>query len=114
MSEPYVGRRVEVAGGVMVAWDEADGMCPNCLTPWKCNGPHLSAETPAGRRSGQVQAVIERQADRRAMARAIAAPLHEAKHLAMSKYLRETGIVPELLPCDECGEPLAPWPEPQP
>lgn len=18
-----------------------DGMCPNCVTPWKCNGPHL-------------------------------------------------------------------------
>lgn len=22
-------------------WDEADGMCPNCVTPWKCNGPHV-------------------------------------------------------------------------
>lgn len=21
---------------------DADGMCPNCVTPWKCNGPHLS------------------------------------------------------------------------
>ena len=21
-------------------WDEADDMCPNCVTPWKCNGPH--------------------------------------------------------------------------
>src|SRR5687768_758096 len=20
---------------------EADNMCPNCVTPWKCNGPHL-------------------------------------------------------------------------
>lgn len=19
-------------------------MCPNCLTPWKCNGPHLTGE----------------------------------------------------------------------
>lgn len=18
-----------------------DDMCPNCLTPWKCNGPHI-------------------------------------------------------------------------
>ena len=26
-------------------WDEADGMCPNCLTPWKCNGPHLSEQS---------------------------------------------------------------------
>lgn len=22
-------------------FDEADDMCPNCVTPWKCNGPHL-------------------------------------------------------------------------
>jgi hypothetical protein len=21
--------------------DEDDGMCPNCVTPWKCNGPHV-------------------------------------------------------------------------
>jgi hypothetical protein len=27
-------------------FDEADDMCPNCLTPWKCNGPHLSDQTP--------------------------------------------------------------------
>lgn len=20
--------------------DDADLMCPNCVTPWKCNGPH--------------------------------------------------------------------------
>ena len=20
-------------------------MCPNCVTPWKCNGPHLTAES---------------------------------------------------------------------
>lgn len=26
-------------------FDEADGMCPNCVTPWKCNGPHLSDQT---------------------------------------------------------------------
>ena len=29
----------------MAAWDDADGMCPNCQTPWKCNGPHLIEET---------------------------------------------------------------------
>jgi len=23
------------------AADWPDGMCPNCVTPWKCNGPHL-------------------------------------------------------------------------
>lgn len=42
--------------GTLIAWwvvlrslshgdrdfDEADGMCPNCVTPWKCNGPHLA------------------------------------------------------------------------
>ncbi len=22
------------------AWDPSDEMCPNCVTPWKCNGPH--------------------------------------------------------------------------
>ena len=28
-------------------WDEADEMCPNCITPWKCNGPHvLGPDTP--------------------------------------------------------------------
>jgi hypothetical protein len=26
------GKRTELDG---------TGMCPNCLTPWKCNGPHL-------------------------------------------------------------------------
>ena len=25
---------------------EADLMCPNCVTPWKCNGPHLVDQTP--------------------------------------------------------------------
>lgn len=24
-----------------LAPDDADDMCPNCLTPWKCNGPHV-------------------------------------------------------------------------
>lgn len=30
----------------MTAFDESDDMCPNCVTPWKCNGPHLSDRTP--------------------------------------------------------------------
>lgn len=34
----------------LTVFDEADNMCPNCITPWKCNGPHLSAETVASRR----------------------------------------------------------------
>lgn len=24
--------------------DLEDEMCPNCVTPWKCNGPHLIGE----------------------------------------------------------------------
>jgi hypothetical protein len=29
--------------------DEDEGMCPNCLAPWKCNGPHEPPERePAG------------------------------------------------------------------
>ena len=32
-----------------VVWDEADNMCPNCVTPWKCNGPHLSEQTAAAK-----------------------------------------------------------------
>lgn len=32
-----------------LAAQEAD-MCPNCVTPWKCNGPHLSGEPrPSGK-----------------------------------------------------------------
>lgn len=23
---------------------DVEQMCPNCLTPWKCNGPHLPDE----------------------------------------------------------------------
>ena len=22
--------------------EDDDDMCPNCVTPWKCNGPHVS------------------------------------------------------------------------
>jgi hypothetical protein len=33
-------------GELSAAWladlTDAEGMCRNCLTPWKCNGPHLS------------------------------------------------------------------------
>lgn len=21
--------------------NDYDDMCPNCITPWKCNGPHI-------------------------------------------------------------------------
>ncbi len=33
--------------------DPTEYMCPNCVTPWKCNGPHIPDQTPtteAGRR----------------------------------------------------------------
>lgn len=30
--------------------DNGDEMCPNCVTPWKCNGPHLDDQTPRARR----------------------------------------------------------------
>lgn len=29
--------------------DDSDDMCPNCVTPWKCNGPHLHEQTKAYR-----------------------------------------------------------------
>jgi len=25
-----------------------DEMCPNCVTPWKCNGPHIMEKDPNG------------------------------------------------------------------
>jgi hypothetical protein len=34
-------------------FDEADGMCPNCCTPWKCNGPHLSEQTAWARQQAR-------------------------------------------------------------
>ena len=36
-----------------LAAQEAD-MCPNCVTPWKCNGPHVPprSATPEPRRHG--------------------------------------------------------------
>jgi len=51
-----------IEGGRVVSWslraeaptrtpDTLDAVmsCPNCLTPWKCNGPHLSDQTAATR-----------------------------------------------------------------
>jgi len=36
-------------GSPFYRWEDADWMCPNCVTPWKCNGPHLERErTPSG------------------------------------------------------------------
>jgi len=33
------------------SWDDADVMCGNCQTPWKCNGPHVIEETEWYRRT---------------------------------------------------------------
>lgn len=33
-------------------------MCPNCVTPWKCNGPHLSDETVNVRRVQELRAAL--------------------------------------------------------
>lgn len=33
--------------------DNGDEMCPNCVTPWKCNGPHLDDQTPRARREAK-------------------------------------------------------------
>jgi len=32
-------------------FDIADNMCSNCITPWKCNGPHIYEETVAAKRN---------------------------------------------------------------
>jgi hypothetical protein len=32
-----------------------DGMCPNCVTPWKCNGPHIA---PAPQRTDEPVAQV--------------------------------------------------------
>ncbi len=38
-----------------------DEMCPNCVTPWKCNGPHYTPEQAAiwkaGREAGMREAI---------------------------------------------------------
>lgn len=31
-------------GYLTPVYDDTDDMCPNCVTPWKCNGPHLTTE----------------------------------------------------------------------
>ena len=36
---------IEIINGVkellQQGLEHADQMCPNCITPWKCNGPHI-------------------------------------------------------------------------
>ena len=48
-AEAVAAERVRIAAAMARlrghdCWDEADSMCPNCVTPWKCNGPHESPE----------------------------------------------------------------------
>jgi hypothetical protein len=31
-----------------VAAPSGEDMCPNCVTPWKCNGPHVPSDTEGG------------------------------------------------------------------
>jgi hypothetical protein len=38
--QPQPGDRIITKDGEFVMCEEGD-MCPNCVTPWKCNGPHL-------------------------------------------------------------------------
>ena len=40
-------------------YDETDDMCPNCQTPWKCNGPHFAEFTPRAKRAA-TPAPVER------------------------------------------------------
>lgn len=45
---PRLSQVLAAMGGILGAYVEAraypggaqPGMCPNCITPWKCNGPH--------------------------------------------------------------------------
>ena len=39
--------------------EDFDGMCPNCVTPWKCNGPHVMPcrNAPAG--SPQLESYLD-------------------------------------------------------
>lgn len=36
----------EATGPVEVGPEPDEYMCPNCVTPWKCNGPHLLPDVP--------------------------------------------------------------------
>ena len=40
-NEAWAARAQEKIAAMGSAGGEEDDMCPNCVTPWKCNGPHL-------------------------------------------------------------------------
>ena len=54
-------------GMLRVSLHDTDGMCPNCVTPWKCNGPHepatnattLSEGDPPLQPSGDAQKAVD-------------------------------------------------------
>ena len=33
-----------IFGKKKAEWDPYEYMCPNCVSPWKCNGPHIESE----------------------------------------------------------------------
>ena len=55
-AEAVVAERARITAGLegleATPYDSGDGepdLCPNCVTPWKCNGPHVpSPSVPAG------------------------------------------------------------------
>ena len=51
------------------------GICPNCVSPWKCNGPHIGERPPSGYEDAPIQAQEPTAADWR---KAIAASLEHS------------------------------------
>lgn len=66
LGEPWDGHQLDFPGGPRCqcgkpsthesGWcgeEHPDDMCPNCVTPWKCNGPHVPEGCPVcGRTDG--------------------------------------------------------------
>lgn len=40
--------------------EHEDYMCPNCVTPWKCNGPHLTEESQVTKEDKAVEKVVRK------------------------------------------------------
>lgn len=38
----------------MISDHELETMCPNCVTPWKCNGPHEIEKTAFHKRMASI------------------------------------------------------------
>ena len=39
---------------------DEDYMCPNCVTPWKCNGPHLTEESQVTKEDKAVEKIVRK------------------------------------------------------